>query len=199
MTMIVVTHEMGFAREVGDALVFMDAGVVVEARRATCSATLSTSGPAHSCPKCSEPGTLVAMSRVRDEESRVAASLRNTGQQVGGSIGLAVLGTIAWTVVANSIRSQTAHFATAASVAGLKAIDLKTAAYGSGSLEISFVRAHYQAVPAHGSLNEASINDVGGCGASGEGAASLRLWPGGRGSRPRRRGRPVWSAESCSG
>jgi polar amino acid transport system ATP-binding protein len=31
MTMVVVTHEMGFAREVGDALVFMDDGVVVEA------------------------------------------------------------------------------------------------------------------------------------------------------------------------
>ena len=31
MTMVVVTHEMGFAREVGDELVFMDAGVVVEA------------------------------------------------------------------------------------------------------------------------------------------------------------------------
>jgi len=30
MTMVVVTHEMGFAREVGDTLVFMDAGVVVE-------------------------------------------------------------------------------------------------------------------------------------------------------------------------
>jgi polar amino acid transport system ATP-binding protein len=30
MTMIVVTHEMGFAREVGDKLVFMDNGVVVE-------------------------------------------------------------------------------------------------------------------------------------------------------------------------
>jgi polar amino acid transport system ATP-binding protein len=30
MTMIVVTHEMGFAREVGDTLVFMDAGVIVE-------------------------------------------------------------------------------------------------------------------------------------------------------------------------
>ncbi|MGA8296504.1 MAG: amino acid ABC transporter ATP-binding protein [Acidimicrobiales bacterium] len=30
MTMIVVTHEMGFAREVGDALVFMDSGAVVE-------------------------------------------------------------------------------------------------------------------------------------------------------------------------
>jgi polar amino acid transport system ATP-binding protein len=31
MTMVVVTHEMGFAREVGDTLVFMDEGLVVEA------------------------------------------------------------------------------------------------------------------------------------------------------------------------
>jgi polar amino acid transport system ATP-binding protein len=30
MTMVVVTHEMGFAREVGDQIVFMDGGVVVE-------------------------------------------------------------------------------------------------------------------------------------------------------------------------
>ncbi|PMR58298.1 ectoine/hydroxyectoine ABC transporter ATP-binding protein EhuA [Verrucosispora sp. ts21] len=30
MTMIVVTHEIGFAREVGDSLVFIDGGVVVE-------------------------------------------------------------------------------------------------------------------------------------------------------------------------
>jgi iron(III) transport system ATP-binding protein len=30
MTMVVVTHEMGFAREVGDMLVFMDEGVIVE-------------------------------------------------------------------------------------------------------------------------------------------------------------------------
>jgi polar amino acid transport system ATP-binding protein len=30
MTMVVVTHEIGFAREVGDNLVFMDDGVVVE-------------------------------------------------------------------------------------------------------------------------------------------------------------------------
>jgi polar amino acid transport system ATP-binding protein len=30
MTMVVVTHEMGFAREVADTVVFMDAGVVVE-------------------------------------------------------------------------------------------------------------------------------------------------------------------------
>jgi ABC-type polar amino acid transport system ATPase subunit len=30
MTMIVVTHEMGFAREVGDRVVFMDAGQIIE-------------------------------------------------------------------------------------------------------------------------------------------------------------------------
>ena len=30
MTMLVVTHEIGFAREVGDKVVFMDGGVVVE-------------------------------------------------------------------------------------------------------------------------------------------------------------------------
>jgi polar amino acid transport system ATP-binding protein len=33
MTMIVVTHEMGFAREVADTMVFMDAGAVVESGR----------------------------------------------------------------------------------------------------------------------------------------------------------------------
>jgi len=30
MTMLVVTHEMGFAREVADRVVFMDGGVIVE-------------------------------------------------------------------------------------------------------------------------------------------------------------------------
>ena len=38
----------------------------------------------------------------------MASSLLNAGLQVGGSIGLAVLGTVAWTVVANSLRSQAA-------------------------------------------------------------------------------------------
>lgn len=30
MTMIVVTHEMGFAREVADRVIFMDGGLIVE-------------------------------------------------------------------------------------------------------------------------------------------------------------------------
>ena len=31
MTMMVVTHELGFAREVADRVVYMDAGAIVEA------------------------------------------------------------------------------------------------------------------------------------------------------------------------
>jgi len=30
MTMIVVTHEMGFAKEVADSMIFMDEGKIVE-------------------------------------------------------------------------------------------------------------------------------------------------------------------------
>jgi polar amino acid transport system ATP-binding protein len=51
MTMIVVTHEMGFAREVADTVVFMDEGVVVE------------SGP---------PGTVLAS--PREERTRAFLS-----------------------------------------------------------------------------------------------------------------------------
>ena len=44
----------------------------------------------------------------------VASSLLNTGQQIGCSIGLAVLGTVVWTAVADSIRGQAAAAAGAA-------------------------------------------------------------------------------------
>ena len=64
------------------------------------------------------PLSVVALSRVQPAVAGVASSLLNTGQQVGGSIGLAVLGTVAWTAVANSIRSQSATAAAAAARAG---------------------------------------------------------------------------------
>jgi EmrB/QacA subfamily drug resistance transporter len=47
------------------------------------------------------PMSLVALSDVAEADSGVASSLLNATRQVGGSIGLAVLGTVAWTVVAN--------------------------------------------------------------------------------------------------
>jgi EmrB/QacA subfamily drug resistance transporter len=64
------------------------------------------------------PISLVALNRVRNEDSGLASSLLNTGQQVGGAIGLAALGTVAWTAVANSARSQVAHAAAAAAKSG---------------------------------------------------------------------------------
>jgi EmrB/QacA subfamily drug resistance transporter len=54
------------------------------------------------------PLSLVALTRVHNNDAGVASSLLNTGQQVGGSIGLAILGTVAWSAVANSIHSQAA-------------------------------------------------------------------------------------------
>ncbi|MGH3194470.1 MAG: MFS transporter [Streptosporangiaceae bacterium] len=60
------------------------------------------------------PLSLVALAKVANNDSGVASSLLNTGQQVGGSIGLAILGTVAWSAVANSIHSQAAAAAAAA-------------------------------------------------------------------------------------
>jgi EmrB/QacA subfamily drug resistance transporter len=64
------------------------------------------------------PATLVALAKVADRDAGLAASLPNVGQQVGGAIGLAILGTVAWTVVANTFNaSVAAGKATAAAAA----------------------------------------------------------------------------------
>jgi EmrB/QacA subfamily drug resistance transporter len=64
------------------------------------------------------PVTLIALNRVADRDAGVASSLPNVGQQVGGSIGLAILGTVAWTAVSDSIRSQMSKAAAAAAKSG---------------------------------------------------------------------------------
>jgi EmrB/QacA subfamily drug resistance transporter len=64
------------------------------------------------------PLALVALHKVAEQDSGVASSLLNTAQQVGGAIGLALLGTVAWTTVADSVRTQVAHAAAAAAQAG---------------------------------------------------------------------------------
>jgi EmrB/QacA subfamily drug resistance transporter len=66
------------------------------------------------------PVTLIALNRVPDRDAGLAASLPNVGQQVGGSIGLALLGTVAWTVVANTAR-HSAEAAKAAAATAAKA------------------------------------------------------------------------------
>jgi EmrB/QacA subfamily drug resistance transporter len=63
------------------------------------------------------PLLLVSLIKVADNDTGVASSLVNVGQQVGGAVGLAVLGTVAWSAVANSLRSQAAAAAAAAKTA----------------------------------------------------------------------------------
>jgi len=63
------------------------------------------------------PVTLVALNKVQERDAGLASSLVNTGQQVGGSIGLAILGTVAWTVVATTAHNS----ANAAKAAAAKA------------------------------------------------------------------------------
>jgi EmrB/QacA subfamily drug resistance transporter len=55
--------------------------------------------------------SLVALARVGEADSGVASSLLNAGRQIGAAIGLAVLGTVAWTVVANGAHAAAARTA----------------------------------------------------------------------------------------
>jgi EmrB/QacA subfamily drug resistance transporter len=89
------------------------------------------------------PLFLVALSKVKEADSGVASSLLNTGQQVGGSTGLAVLGTVAWTVVANSIHTQLARAAAGAARTGhpVRAGGALPAAIYHHALATGFARA----------------------------------------------------------
>jgi len=61
---------------------------------------------------------LTALAGTDDRDAGLAASLLNIGQQIGGAIGLAVLGTVAWSAVATSLRRQAAAAAHAAAQLG---------------------------------------------------------------------------------
>jgi EmrB/QacA subfamily drug resistance transporter len=81
------------------------------------------------------PLALTALSKVRGEDSGVASSLLNTGQQVGGAIGLAALGTVTWTVVSNNLKHQAAVAAEAAARAGHAVTSVKP----SGSVQAAML------------------------------------------------------------
>jgi EmrB/QacA subfamily drug resistance transporter len=63
------------------------------------------------------PLSLVGLAKVGDNDAGVASSMLNVGKQVGGSIGLGILGTVAWSAVSNSLRSQAASAASKAGAA----------------------------------------------------------------------------------
>ena len=51
---------------------------------------------------------LVGLIKVDNNDTGVASGLLNVGQQVGGAIGLAIVGAVAWSVVASTRRSAAA-------------------------------------------------------------------------------------------
>ena len=51
---------------------------------------------------------LVGLIKVDNNDTGVASGLVNVGQQVGGAIGLAIVGTVAWSAVASTRRSAAA-------------------------------------------------------------------------------------------
>jgi hypothetical protein len=51
------------------------------------------------------PLTMTLVAGIRDEHAGVASSMFNAGQQVGGAVGLAVIGSVAWSVVGNHARA----------------------------------------------------------------------------------------------
>jgi EmrB/QacA subfamily drug resistance transporter len=57
--------------------------------------------------------SLVGLTKVRNDDTGAASGLDNAGPQVGGAIGLAVVGTVAWSGVARSLRTQAAAAAAA--------------------------------------------------------------------------------------
>ncbi|MGH3188435.1 MAG: MFS transporter [Streptosporangiaceae bacterium] len=84
------------------------------------------------------PLSLVSLAKVADNDAGVASSLLNVGQQVGGSIGLAILGTVAWSAVANSIHSQAAAAAAAAKHAAAHLSAAQQAAAQKGIIDHAY-------------------------------------------------------------
>jgi hypothetical protein len=75
--------------------------------------TITRVRTAPTCSLVSVPFMALALSRVRQADSGVASSVVNVAPPVGGSVGIAALGTVAWTTAAHQIHSLRAGGAAA--------------------------------------------------------------------------------------
>jgi EmrB/QacA subfamily drug resistance transporter len=64
------------------------------------------------------PLTMTLVAGVSDEHAGVASSMFNAGQQVGGAVGLAAIGSVAWTAVSNRLHSPPGALAAGQAGAG---------------------------------------------------------------------------------
>jgi hypothetical protein len=81
---------------------------------------------------------LVGLIKVDNNDTGVASGLVNIGQQVGGAIGLAVVGTVAWSAVASTRQSAAA----AAAQAGAHPSAAQTAALKAHALAAGFSQGY---------------------------------------------------------
>ena len=81
---------------------------------------------------------LVGLIKVDNNDTGVASGLVNVGQQVGGAIGLAIVGTVAWSAVASTRQSAAA----AAAQAGAHPSATQTAALKAHALAAGFSQGY---------------------------------------------------------
>jgi EmrB/QacA subfamily drug resistance transporter len=60
------------------------------------------------------PLTMTLVAGISDEDSGVASSMFNAGQQIGGAVGLATIGTVAWSVFNHHVKTSLAHVSASA-------------------------------------------------------------------------------------
>jgi predicted MFS family arabinose efflux permease len=68
------------------------------------------------------PLTMTLVAGISEEDSGVASSMFNAGQQVGGAVGLATIGTVAWTSFNHHVTSSLAHISPAVHHAAAHAV-----------------------------------------------------------------------------
>jgi len=78
------------------------------------------------------PLTMTLVAGVSDEHSGVASSMFNAGQQVGGALGLAIIGSVAWMDVYNHITTAVGHLTVRDAMAARPGGALYDHALGSG-------------------------------------------------------------------
>jgi hypothetical protein len=83
---------------------------------------------------------LIGLIKVNINDTGVASGLVNIGQQVGGAIGLAIVGTVAWSAVAST--RQSAAAATAAAQAGAHPSAAQAAALKAHALAAGFSQGY---------------------------------------------------------
>jgi MFS family permease len=97
------------------------------------------------------PITLLGTSGVRDEDNGLASGLFNTAQQVGGSLGLAILSTLAASQTTSVLHGSSTAAVFAARVSGYHVAFLAAAimlASGAALLAVGLRRSHMREVEA---------------------------------------------------